>query len=170
VISTAVALLTLYGEIFPRVRLDVAEMLLVNTTGGGTMLVSDRDTLVGMGGSPAGAIPVLSIAIRNRGRRDARIESLARRNGLSSEMFADAATQLPGDVKPGHSLTVVLGVKGGYSHGDIPLHGFFVVDGGDRVYPLRRRWLLTIENVLYRRALIRLRNRRKRKARQQLPP
>ena len=136
-------------------------MLLVNTTGGGKMLVSDSETLAGMGGNPAAARTVLSIVIRNRGRRDVRVESLARRSGLGRVLFADAATQLPADVKPGHSHTVVNGAAGCYSHGYVPLRCFYVVDGGNRVYPLRLRWFLAAEDVLYRRAIIRLRRWRR---------
>jgi hypothetical protein len=160
-VSTLVALLTLYGEIFPRVRLDVSESLLVTVAGGKQMLVSDRETLIGIGGEPGAGIEVLAVAVRNRGRRELRIENLTRRRGLSRDMLRDASLQIPANVPPGHSATIVNGAQGGYKHGQISTRWWYIVDGGDRIYPLRIRWLLKFENILYRRAILWLRKGRR---------
>jgi hypothetical protein len=161
IVSTAVALLTLFGEIFPRVRVEASERLLV-TVSGKPMLVSDRATVATMGGAPNAGREVLAITVRIRGRRDFRIENVVRRVGLGRELLADASQQIPGNVLPGHSANIVNGAQGGYKHGDISPRWWYVVDGGDRIYPLRIRSLLRLEDVLYRRAILWLRKWRRR--------
>ena len=55
-------------------------------------------------------------------------------------VFGDFVKQVPFDLSPGHSQTVVHGWEGGHSHGDIPLRRFYVVEGAGRIHPWTARY------------------------------
>ncbi len=98
--------------------------------------------------------PVLLVKVRNRGRRGTHIEAVSwvvsawkHRHGTSADIIQQVAP--PVRLEEGQSHSFVHGAQGGYTHGDIPLKRWYVVDGGARVFPLRERYRQRAEAVLF---------------------
>ena len=106
---------------------------------------------------PGGPLPnrdVLWVKVRNRGRRVTHIETVSRVVSAwrgRHELSADIGRQLTTAVRleEGQSHSFVHGAQGGYSHGDIPLKRWCVVDGGGRTFPLRERYRQRIEAFVF---------------------
>jgi hypothetical protein len=164
VVSTAAGLWALFsGIVRDRARITVraVEAYIVTSTQG-QILVEGEDTLETMGVTPRQRIPVLKIVVRNRGRRDAQVENVSQtRRGTGGYVFGDLANQVPFDLPAEHSKTLVLGAQGGYQHGTIPTRRFYVVDGADRVHPLRQRYRRRAARIAYAWILERLTKRRR---------
>lgn len=169
IVSTAAGLWALFSGVFrdrARISVRAADVYLVSTAKGTNLLVKAEDTLQMMGVGPHQRREVLRILVRNRGRRDAKIEALGRVTLTGSLMFADLSSELPFDLPAESSETLVVGTAaGGHSFGDVPLRRFYVEDGAGRVHPLRERWRLRLETVLYRWAVHLYWNRRRRQMR-----
>jgi hypothetical protein len=101
--------------------------------------------------------PLLVVSVSNRGRRGASIQSVSRvvsmrRAPGSHEISADIAQQLAQAVRlgEGEGRTFLHGELGGYTLGAIPLRRWFVLDGADRMHPLRERWRQRVERAIWR--------------------
>ncbi len=110
------------------------------------------DTLRPMGGPAGGRTPILEVVIRNRGRRDAEIRTIAQaRPSGGVHVFGDLLPQIPFEIPGERTRVLVMGDRGGYSHGDVTPTRFYVVDGADRIHPLRERHRQRLERLLHRR-------------------
>ncbi len=144
-VASVTALWSLFRELWQeRPRLDVvpSEAWLVPVRGEPRpMIVRGEKTLDTMG-VPAGARkPVLELTIRNRGRRDAKVQQvLQAKNRNVSNVFGDFMPYLPFLVPAEATVNLVHGKDGGYTHGDVKLKRFYVVDGANRVHPLSERY------------------------------
>lgn len=167
VISTFVALLSLYGQLFQRIAVGASEDFLVSLEGG-RILVMGRDAVEEQGDIPIAATrPVLTIRVRNRGRQPVQVRTISKAYWFSvgRQIFDEPLAVLPFVVEPGQYQDVQVGVTHDFAHGELGrISRFYVVDGADRTYPLRERWLQKAEDVVYRRATIRFRRRRRRRA------
>jgi hypothetical protein len=162
IVSSVVAIVTLYAETLARVRVAAREDFFVRMPDGGGLIASDEAALEAMGATLDQAVPVLTIGISNRGRHVVQITMVGKAHAVKRDLFADVMPQLPLVVEPGHLRTVVNGKEGGYAHGDVKnLRRFFVADGAGRIYPYRERWRQRAENLLYRRAVIWWRKRKR---------
>jgi hypothetical protein len=168
-VSTAVALLTLYGEIFQRVWVRAEEQGIVDLHGRPQrMRLAIADALEI---PEADRTPVLVIVVRNRGRRPVQIQQLSKRSWFSTTrtlFTTEEVGELPAVIEGGHlRVFVVAGTKDPYVLGSTgSLSRTYAVDGAERIHPLRERWLQAIENVVFyrpRASLWKLRERRKRK-------
>jgi hypothetical protein len=142
IVSTAAGLWALFSGVFrdrARITINASESYLVKTVKG-PMLVRGEDTLETVGATTEQATEVLSLVVRNRGRRACRIEAVAQMGRTGSTLFADLAGQVPFDLPPESSKTLVIGADGGYNHGDNEQRWFYVVDGAGRKHPLRERY------------------------------
>ena len=151
IVSTAAGLWALFTGIFrdrARITVKVNESYLVRSESG-PVLVRREDTLETTKVTDGQANEVLAIVVRNRGRRPCRIENVAQIQPTGSKVFSDLANQIPFDLAPETSLTLLIGGKSGYRHGDIAPHSFYVVDGAGRVHPLRFRYGFHITFLLY---------------------
>jgi hypothetical protein len=167
IVSTAAGLWALFTGVFrdrARISLEAYEAYLVKTTKG-PMIVKGYDTLETMGVQPTQRSEIFAIVVRNRGRRPARIETVSQMHGAKSFVFGDLAGQVPFDLPAETSRTVVLGGEGGYRHGEIRPHRFYAVDGAQRIHPLRNRYRQRISYGLYRWAIRRYFERKRRNAR-----
>lgn len=163
-VSTAVGLLTLYGELFQRITVIPREGYRVSYSliaGGGSFVAADEKTLATMGVTPEDATPVITVAIRNRGRFPVQIQTISRAHPVNRDLFHDLLRQVPFEVAAGQTRTVTLGVDDDYTPDTEPLRRFFALDGAGRIHPLRERWRQRTENLLYRRAVLWHRRRRK---------
>jgi hypothetical protein len=158
-VASATGLWTLFRELWldrARINVEAREGWLVVTSDGGKLIIRGEETLETMGIKPNQRLPILEIAVRNRGRRDAQILHVSqRRKGGGAYVYADAVFQVPFDIPAERTHLLALGKDGGYVHGDVPPRHFFVVDGANRIHPLRER---------YRHRLRRLIRRKKRQA------
>jgi hypothetical protein len=155
VVSSLVALVTLYSQTLARIRVQAREDFFVRMADGGQLVASGKDALEAMGARLDQAVPVLNVGMSNRGRNTVQITMVSKAHPVKRDLFADAMPQLPLVLEPGHLATVVIGKEGGYAHGDLKnLRRFFVADGAGRIYPYRERWRQRLENLLYRRAVI----------------
>jgi hypothetical protein len=160
VVSSAVALITLYGYLFNRVRVVAREDFRVLVEGGTPVICHGEDSLDAMGLTRDGATEVLTIGILNRGRQTVQIGMVSKAHPVQRSVFPDLPEQLPVTIEPGHSKTVIHGKEGNYSHGDLKnMRRFFVADGAGRIYPYRERWRQRLENLLYRRLVLWSRSR-----------
>jgi hypothetical protein len=163
-VSTAVGLLTLYGELFQRISVIPSEgfhVLFSATAGGGALVAKDEETLAIMGATPEDAHPVLTVAIRNRGRFPVQIQTISRAHWVNRDLFHDLIRQVPFEVEPGHTRTITLTLDEDHPYGSESMRRFFAVDGTGRIHPLRERWRQRLENVLYRRLVLWVRRRRR---------
>jgi hypothetical protein len=86
--------------------------------------------------------PVLTVTVRNRGRRDSTIETVAQvieGGGAKVNVFDDLQPSLPFWLPAERSHVLAMGQQGGYEHGDIALKRFNVVDGAGRIHLLSER-------------------------------
>jgi hypothetical protein len=175
VISTAVALLTLYGEIFQRVSVRGRESYVV-AVGGDRYYVMAPDAVEDLE-VPAGAVrrPVLTLVVRNRGRQTVSIDTVSKAYWfkIKRQLFDEAVQGGSFTLQPGHSHTLTVGTRQKYAHGAVgSMRRFFVVDGAGRIHPPRERWRQRLENLLYRRWVMAARRHRRRRQieRQGVPP
>jgi len=151
-VSSAVALMTLYGLIFMRIKVVARDAYAVKVKGTAReMIVYGDDTLKTMGVPRSGATPMLAVTVKNRGRQPVQIDTVSRVAGIKHHVFGDFMAQVPFELAPGHSKTVVHGRQGGHNHGDIPLSRFYVVEGAGRIHPWTERWRQRVERLIYRR-------------------
>ncbi len=152
VVSSGVALVSLYGQIFLRVRVVAREAYAVKTKVGRDLIVHLESTLKTMDVPAGAATPVVTVAVINRGRQPVQISTVSRAHSLrdprSHEVFGDFLEYVPFDLLPGHSQTVVHGKDGGHVPGDLPMRRFFVHDGAGRTHPLHERWQQRVEGVV----------------------
>jgi hypothetical protein len=155
VVSTAAALWALFsGVVRDRARIDVeATEAFFLVTNKGQQVIKAEDTLDNMGVPPELRREVLRVVVRNRGRRDARIEKIGQLTLTGARMFGDISDQVPFDLKAETSKVLLLGVDGGYQHGDISPRRFYAEDGAGRRHPLWMRWRIRLEMIAYRWAL-----------------
>ncbi len=150
VVSSAVAVVNLYGQIFMRIRVLVREGYAVKVKGQTRhMIIHGDDTLQTMGVPPAAATPILTVTVMNRGRQMVRIEKVSRVRGAKHVVFGDFMDQTPFDLLPGHSQTVAHGLQGGHAPGDVPLRRFYVTEGAGRVHPWTERWRQRVDKLIY---------------------
>jgi hypothetical protein len=166
-VSTAVGLLTLYGELFQRVSVIAREGFQVlfsetysKATGRGSFVAASEEALEAMDAKPEDAYPVITVAIRNRGRLPVQIQTIGRAHWVKRDLFPDLLLQVPFEVDGGHTRSLTVNLPEDYARGTESLRRFFAVDGAGRVHPLRERWRQRIENLLYRRAVLWLRRGR----------
>jgi hypothetical protein len=144
-VASLTALWTLFRELWqerPRIDVEPTEAWLVRVKGEQRpMVVRGEDTLKRMD-VPVGARRlVLELTVRNRGRRDAKIQQVLRaKNRNVSEVFGDFMAYLPFLAPAETTTTLVHGKDGGYERGDVPLKRFYVVDGANRIHPLTERY------------------------------
>ena len=153
VVASVTGLWALFREIWierPRIVVTVEEAWLVRVKGHDRPLIVKGETALQTMAIPASArTPILTVGIRNRGRRDASIDSVNQVIGLGRvNVFSDLLPQVPFLIPAERSFTLVLGKDGGYAHGDIRLERFFVVDGAGRLHPLRERYRQRLSRVL----------------------
>ena len=143
-VSTLVALVTLYGELFVRVDVIPREAYLVPVRGGSPIIVVGDDALEAIGAAGAPHSEIATVAIRNRGRRAVQIRVVSKANpGGGFYTLDELLPALPLIIEPGHSRELTIGSPGAhpYHHGDLgAMKRFFVVDGAGRIYPVRERW------------------------------
>jgi hypothetical protein len=154
VVATVLALWTLFVEVFQRVSVHAQEMFLVKRNG--RQVRMSPGVAEDLGIPEADRRPILTITVRNRGRRAVQIEALRKRYWFShtqTTFSTDTFGALPATIEPGHSGHFNEGdTTTTYVHGSLGrLSRFYAVDGAGRVYPLRERWLQSLENVLYHR-------------------
>jgi hypothetical protein len=154
VVSTAAGLWALFHGLFrdrARISVQVDETFLVDTDRG-HLVIKTEDTLQTMGVKPDQRQEVLRIVVRNRGRRDAKIEGVGQATLRGANYFAALTNQVPFDLPAESSAQLLIRTQGNihYAHGDIRTRRFYVEDGAGRKHPLRARWRLRFETVLYR--------------------
>lgn len=164
-VSTAVALLTLYGEVFQRVRVIAREAYRVPKPDGRALVVVGDDALDEMEVPRETAQPILTIGLMNRGRQPVQIQTVSKAYPVKREVLHDVIEQLPVTVAPGHVVSLTHGAQGGFQHGDVTPGRFFALDGTGRIHPLHERWRQALENLLYRDAVVWYRNRARRRQR-----
>jgi hypothetical protein len=149
VYATAVASLTALWSLFrelwqerPRLDVEASEAWIVRVRNEPrVMVVKGEKTLTTMGVPASARRPVLELTIRNRGRRDAKIQQvLQAKNRNVSDVFGDFMSYLPFLVPAETTVNLVHGKDGGYAHGEVKLKRFYVVDGANRVHPLHERY------------------------------
>jgi hypothetical protein len=156
-VASVTALWSLFRELWierPRIDVTPEEAWLVRVKGQTRpLLVKGEATLKTMGVPQSACTDVLTVIVRNRGRRDAAIETV---NQVIEEgrgrvnVFGDLLPQTPFLVPAERSSTLVMGQTGGYKHGSLRLKRFFVVDGAGRVHPLRERYRQRLRRILLR--------------------
>jgi len=155
VVASATGLWTLFRELWlERARLVVTaeEAWLVPVKGQARpLVVKGEEMLKTMAIQDHQRTPILTVKILNRGRRDARIETISQFiEGGKSHAFGDLLPQLPFIVPAEQSAVVAIGKDGGYAHGDIALDRFYAVDGADRIHPLSERYRRRLRRLLRR--------------------
>ncbi len=158
VVSSAVALITLYAHTFQRVRVVVRDDYfapIASSQPGAGYMIHGEDMLEAMGVVKEQAVPILVVGISNRGRQPVQITTVSKAYAVNRDLLRDLISQLPVTLEAGHMKSLVAGKDGGYAHGDFKsMRRFFVVDGAGRIYPYRERWRQRVENLLYRRLVI----------------
>ncbi|OAI55459.1 hypothetical protein AYO48_03660 [Gaiella sp. SCGC AG-212-M14] len=152
VVSTAAGLWALFAGIFrdrARITVKTNEAYRVSTSKG-PMIVKGEDTLATMGVQAGQATPILHVVVRNRGRRQARIENVSKMRWAGAWIFGELAGRIPFDLSPETSEGLVLGEDPELGR----RWGFYVVDGAGRVHPLRYRYLRRLTFILYRWAFV----------------
>jgi len=139
-LSTLVALVTLYGELFARIDVIAQEAYLVPRTSGAPLIVRGDDALQALGAQDSARSEIVSIAIRNRGRRPAQILQVSVPGTHGFHVIDDLFERFPLVVEPGTTRTLTLGDQAPYRHGELNVARFFVSDGAGRIHPLRERW------------------------------
>jgi hypothetical protein len=167
VVSTAAGLWALFSGVFrdrARIAVGASEAYFVETKKG-QLVVAAEDTLQTMGVKEDERQEILQIVVRNRGRRDARIENVGQATLTGANLFTGLMGQIPFDLPAETTKTLVIGAEGSYTFGDIRTRRFYVEDGVGRKHPLRARWRLRAEKVAYRWALHLYWQRRRRQMR-----
>jgi hypothetical protein len=163
-VSTAVALLTLYGELFLRIGVRARETFMVKVAGGRNMSIAGEAAIEDIGIPKEGTRPIMLVEVRNRGRQTVQIQKLAQGEWIRRPVFDEPFRRLPLDLAPGHSETFELGVEHPYAHGTYSTRRIFIVDGAGRVHPLRERWRQRFEDLAYRSLVLFLRRRKRRRS------
>lgn len=138
-VSTAVALVTLYGEVFARIDVIAREAYLVREPGRPPIVVVGDDALEVMDPSPGADVrDIVTIAIRNRGRRPTQITTMSKPGEAGFHILEELLPAFPLIVEPGRTETLTIEH---YRRGDLgEIKRFFVADGAGRIHPLRERW------------------------------
>jgi len=117
--------------------------------------VKNEKTLQTMGVSGSQRTPIRAVTVRNRGRRDAKIQNLLQaKNRNVSNVFGDLMLQLPFPTPAEETVDLVMGKDGGYGHGDVKLKRFYAVDGANRIHPLRERYRQRLARPFRRRSSV----------------
>jgi hypothetical protein len=160
VVSTAVGLLTLYGELFQRVKVHVSEDYRVNVRG--RWLVFGQKPARDLGVPDESRKPILTVRVINRGLRPVTIRSVSKAYWAQTKrhLFEDMVGSIR--IDPGEAHSFHLGDRETpYEHGSIGrLNRVYVLDAADRVHPVTQRWIQRIENVVWRRLTIWIGHRR----------
>jgi len=143
-VASITGLWALFRELWiERARIDVApeDAWLVRVKGQERpLIVKGEDTMRTMQVPDSARRPILTVKVRNRGRREATIDSVNQViAGGKINVFGDLLPQVPFLIPAERGSTLVMGKDGGYAHGDIRLKRFYVVDGAGRIHPLRER-------------------------------
>src|SRR5438067_193051 len=87
--------------------------------------------------------PVIEVRIRNRGRQTVQIRTLCWSSWSARTVFGfpESVRDLPLTLAPNSFGQIVLGLREPYEHGRWSGGRFWVMDGADRVHPVRARWL-----------------------------
>jgi hypothetical protein len=144
-VASVTALWSLFRELWqerPRLDVEASEAWIVPVKNEArVMVVKGEKTLEAMEVPMGARRAVLLLTIRNRGRRDAKVQNvLQAKNRNVSNVFGDFMSYLPFLVPAETTINLVHGKDGGYVHGDVRLRRFYVVDGANRVHPLRERY------------------------------
>jgi hypothetical protein len=153
VVSTAVALLTLYAEVFLRVKIVPRSGFYGSDAG--PAFYERRDDFPATGQTPK---PVFGVHVSNRGRQAVYVASVHQARATEPHRaLAWVAHPYSGPdyVAPNSSLRFIVG--GDLTPENTRPRRFFIVDGVGIVHPLRERWRMRVEGLLFRRALLRLR-------------
>lgn len=109
------------------------------------------------------------VKVTNRGRRAVNVDHASYVahpvrgiHAVSNDLMQQLADRPR--LEESQSITLVHGQLGGYRHGQLPTKRWYVQDGAGRIHPLRERYRLRVERVLYApiRLVYRLMNRRAR--------
>ncbi len=154
VVASVTALWALFRELWvdrPRIDVTPEEAWLVPVKGEARpLIVKGERTLRTMGVPATVRKPVLTVRVRNRGRRDATVDSVNQViAGGGFNVFSDLLPQVPFATPAERSFTLAMGQDGGYTHGDVSLKRFFVVDGAGRVHPLRERYRQRLHRIVH---------------------
>jgi chaperonin GroEL len=68
--------------------------------------------------------------------------------GPRISVFGDLLPQVPFLIPAERGFTLVMGQDGGYAHGETSLERFYVVDGAERIHPLRERYPQRLRRIL----------------------
>lgn len=153
VVSTAVALLTLYAEVF--LRVNVLARPGFWGSDGGPAFHDLSEEFPATGQKPE---HVFGVYVRNRGRQTIYIASVHQARSTEPHRTLSWVAHPysgPGYVEPNTTIRFTIG--GEWTPNNTTTKRFFVVDGVGVVHPLRERWRMRVEDVLFRRALLRLR-------------
>jgi hypothetical protein len=149
-VASVTALWSLFRELWvdrPRILVMPEESWRVHNKGEKWLIVADAALPTVAPGAPK--TPILEVTIRNKGRRDATIESVSQlRPDGRSNVFQDFLLQLPITIPAEQKKTIVNGGYGGYVHGQ-SLKRFYAVDGAGRIHPLRERYRQRLSCVLH---------------------
>jgi hypothetical protein len=159
--SAAVAgALALYGELLQQIGVRARERFVVRI--GGEQRTVDSSTVQYLCLPPKPGPPILAIRVRNRGRRPVQIRTVGQAYWfrVDGAIFDEPFRELPVTIQPGRAHEFLIGGVRPYEHTGRPVRRVYVVDGGDRIHPLRERWLRRVENVLYRWPVVRYRKLR----------
>jgi hypothetical protein len=155
VVATAVALLTLYAEVFLRVK--VATRPGFYGSDGGPAFYERADEFPKTGQQPA---PVFAVVVSNRGRQQVSVSRVYQAQSFQPHRALAWASLPYIDLAPlGQNTSRQFIVEGERAPEKTKPRRFFVVDGVGIIHPLRERWRQRIENLLYRRALLWFRGR-----------
>ena len=153
VVSTAVALLTLYAEVFLRVKVVVGSGFYGSDKGPAFHERSDDFPATGQK-----IEPVFGVHVRNRGRQAVYVATIHQARATEPHralLWVAHPYAGPGYVEPNTTIRFIVG--GEWTPENTKPRRFFVVDGVGIVHPLRERWRMRIEDVLFRWALLRVR-------------
>jgi hypothetical protein len=153
VVSTAVALLTLYAEVFLRISVVTRSGFYGSHQGPAFHERSDEFPATGQT-----LQPVFGVHVRNRGRQSVFVASVHQAGAFARHRTLDWVAHPysgPDYVNPNTTVRFIVGGEG--TPQNTKPKRFFVVDGVGAVHPLRERWRMRVEDVLFRRALLRLR-------------
>jgi len=150
IVSTAVALLTLYAEVFLRVK--VIPRSGFYGSDGGPAFHESEDEFPATGQTLE---PAFGVNVSNRGRQTVWVGSIHQARAFESHRtFAWVTAPYGGPAYVAPNSTLRFTVGGEWTPENTRARRFFIIDGVGVIHPLRERWRMRIENVLFRRALL----------------
>lgn len=144
VVSTAVALLTLYGEVF--LRIQVFARLAFFGSDGGPAVHERAEDFPDTGQQ---LVPVYRVLVRNRGRQGVTIAEVWQAQALRPHRRFAFAYPISPFANPGHTLSLPMVRQADETEKP---RRFFVVDAAGRVHPLKERWRMRFEDLVFRQA------------------